>query len=337
MKRIDYIDTAKGYLMLAVILGHILIVLNPDYSKLYFTSVEAFIYAFHMPAFFVIHGILFDVEKWRKKPLKGLVIKRLRTLIIPYVFFEVIGIIWRAFFYKQSLWNGIYNLLTIRCNIGADWFLPAMFLGSLLFMIYVKHPNKIYAVFSTVICFLIPMIMNGHQLFIVAGRALLAYGFIMIGSLLKSLFLSEKIKGLSCIGVSLFITALSAIIGLKWGNNDFYTCSISNPLIFAVGGISGTVMILGISQIMNIRIVSNYIGKYTLSIMGTHQLAIYMMTAVAPALTGGSVICGLLLLVVIFVFEVPVVWFIERYFGYFIGRGFKKRTIIPHGSNIGSP
>ena len=327
MKRIDYIDTAKGYLMLAVILGHVLIALNPDYSKLYFTSVQAFIYAFHMPAFFVIHGILFDVEKWRKKPIKEFIIKRLWTLITPYVFFEAIGTFWRAIFYKQPLWTGIYNLLTIRCNIGADWFLPAMFLGSLLFMIYVKHPNKIYAVFSTVICFLMPMIMSGHQLFIVAGRALLAYGFIMIGSLLKSLLLSEKIKRLSCIGVSLFITVLSAIIGLKWGSNDFYTCSVSNPLIFAVGGISGTVLILGISQIVNIRIVTNYIGKYTLSIMGTHQLAIYMMTAVTPALTGGSVIYGLLLLVVIFVFEVPVVWFIERYFGCFTGRRLKKNNM----------
>lgn len=236
MKRIDYIDTAKGYLMLAVILGHVLIVLNPDYSKLYFTSVQAFIYVFHMPAFFVIHGILFDIEKWSKRPLKEFIIKRLQTLIIPYVFFEVIGTFWRAIFYKQPLWTGIYNLITIRCNIGADWFLPAMFLGSLLFMIYVKHPNKIYAVFSTVICFLLPMIVSGHQLLIVAGRALLAYGFIMIGSLLKSLFLSEKIKRLSYIGVSLFITALSAIIGLKWGSNDFYTCSVTNPLIFAIGG-----------------------------------------------------------------------------------------------------
>lgn len=327
MKRIDYIDTAKGYLMLAVILGHVLIVLNPDYSKLYFTSVQAFIYAFHMPAFFVIHGILFDVQKWRAKPLKEFIIKRLQTLIIPYVFFEVIGIIWRAFFYKQSLWTGIYNLITIRCNIGADWFLPAMFLGSMLLIIYVKHPGKIYAVFSTVICFLLPMLMSGHQIFIVVGRGLLAYGFIMIGSILKSLFLSEKVESLLWCTVSLLMTALSAIIGLKWGSNDFYTCSVVNPLIFAVGGISGTVLTLGISRTVNIKIVTNYIGRYTLSIMGTHQLAIYMMTAVVPALVGGSLIYGLLLLIVIFVFEVPVVWFIERYFGCFTGREFKKRTI----------
>lgn len=313
--------------MLAVILGHVLIVLNPDYSKLYFTSVQAFIYAFHMPAFFVIHGILFDVQKWRAKPLKEFIIKRLKTLIIPYVFFEVIGIIWKAFFYKQSLHTGIYNLLTIRCNVGADWFLPAMFLGSLLFMVYVKHSNKIYAVFSTVICFLLPMAMNGHQLFIVVGRALLAYGFIMIGSLLKTLFLSEKVKSLLWLTVSLLITAFSAIIGLKWGSNDFYTCSVSNPLSFAVGGISGTILILGISRTVNIKIVTNYIGRYTLSIMGTHQLAIYMVTAVVPALVGGSLIYGLLLLIVIFVFEVPIVWFMERYFGCFTGREFKKRTI----------
>lgn len=325
-KRIDYIDTAKGYLILAVILGHVLIVLNPDYSKLYFTAAEAFIGVFHMPAFFVMHGILFDMEKWREKPLKEFIFKRLQTLIIPYVFFEVIGIIWRAIFYEQSLWTGIYNLITIRCNTGADWFLPAMFLGSLLFMIYVKYPNnKIYAVFSTVVCFLLPMVMSGHQLFIVIGRGLLAYGFIMIGSLLKHLFLSEKVRSLLWLTVSLLITAFSAIIGLKWGGNDFYTCSVANPLIFAVGGISGTVLILGISRIVNIRIITNYIGKHTLSIMGTHQLAIYMMTAIIPGVTGGSVFYGLLLMVVIFIFEVPVVGVIDRYLGCFTGKGFRKK------------
>ena len=51
MKRLKYIDTAKGYLILLVVLAHVLIVLNPHYAKLYYTAPQAFIYTFHMPAF----------------------------------------------------------------------------------------------------------------------------------------------------------------------------------------------------------------------------------------------------------------------------------------------
>lgn len=160
-KRIDYLDTGKAYLIFLVILGHVLIVLNPSYDKLYITVVEQFICTFHMPAFFIIHGILFNNEKWKEIPAKTFILKRAYSLIIPYLFFEVIGIIWRSIFQHQSLYDGLLNLLTVRCNVGADWFLIAMFMGSLLFLIYVKHPNRIYGVLSTVISFVLPMFMSG--------------------------------------------------------------------------------------------------------------------------------------------------------------------------------
>ena len=154
MKRVEYVDTAKGYLMLLVVIGHVLIVLNPHYAKLYYTAPQAFIYTFHMPAFFIIHGILFDVEKWQERSTKEFFVRRFQTLMIPYCFFELIGMLWRIAFFGQSLWTGLYNLVTVRCNVGADWFLPAMFLGGLLFMVYVRHPSRIYGVVSAALCFL---------------------------------------------------------------------------------------------------------------------------------------------------------------------------------------
>ena len=53
LNRMNHIDIAKGILMIFVIIGHI-INLN-----IYLTYViKSFIYSFHMPAFFVITGIL---------------------------------------------------------------------------------------------------------------------------------------------------------------------------------------------------------------------------------------------------------------------------------------
>lgn len=317
--RIEHIDTAKAYLIFLVVAGHILIVLNPGYGKLHFTIVQAFIYAFHMPAFFVIHGVLFNNEKWKRLSAYEFMKKRLYSLIVPYLFFEMIGIVWKAIFCNQSFLDGLYYLVTIRCNVGADWFLPAMFIGSLLFLVYVKNPNRVYGVVSAVICFVLPMFMSGHQLTVVLGRGMLAYGFIMIGNVGKRLFQSEKTKEIPALAASLAVTAAVAVIGLKWSGNDFYTCTVGNPVTLVLGGIAGTLLMLGISCILQCKMAA-YIGSHTLSIMGTHQLVIYALSALMPGLYGGSIGKGIVLLLAIIAFEIPAVWLIDRYLPFFVGR-----------------
>ena len=320
MRKIKYIDTTKGYLMISVVLVHVLAVLNPNYDKIYFIVPQAFIYTFCMPAFFILHGIVFNMEKWRNEPLKVFVYSKIQTLIIPYCFFELVGIVWRALFFGQSFGTGLYNLFTIRCNVGADWFLIAMFLGSLLFWVYVKYTNRLFAILTIIICLVLPMNMNNNQLLIVFGRGMLAYVFMMCGCIFKSLFLSDKTKSVVWFVVSLILTATVAFIGLKFGENDFYSCTVHNPLMLWVGGMSGTVLLIGFSRIFKCKIVTDIIGNHTLTIMGTHQLVIYSMTTVLPTLTGGTIIDGILLLLIIFVFELPVVWFLDQYLGFFTGR-----------------
>lgn len=324
MKRVQYIDTAKGYLMLLVVIGHVLIILNPEYNKLYYTAPQAFIYAFHMPSFFIIHGILFDVKRWQGRTTKEFLTRRLQTLMIPYCFFELIGMFWKMIFSGQSLWTGLYNFVTVRCNVGADWFLPAMFLGSLLFMVYVRHSSQVYGIISAVICFLLPMAMSGNQVLIVIGRGLLAYAFIMSGHLLKSLFLSNNTRCIPWMILSFAVTAVIAIFGLKFGGNDFYSCMVQNPLTFFVGGIGGTVLMIGLSRILQCKMITDYIGNHTLSIMGTHQLVIYAMTAIFPDLHGGTIFHGLLLLAAIAVFEIPVVWIFDTKIGFLTGKGLSR-------------
>lgn len=321
--RLEYIDTAKAFLIILVVLGHVLIVLNPEYNKRELaTWIQAFIYAFHMPAFFIIHGILLNGEKWKNLPARQYVFKRVYTLLIPYIFFEFIGIVWKMIFLNQALCDGLYNFIAIRCNVGADWFLPAMFAGSLGALIYVKLPGKVWGVISVVVCFLLPMFLPGQQLLVVLGRAVLAYGFIMIGYLGKELFLSEKITRISCLVAAFFLTAIAAVIGLKWGENDFFSCTVNNPVTLVVGGVSGTVLILGVSRMLHCRLLTA-IGKYTLIIMGTHQLVIYMLAALTPDLYGGSFTKGIGILLLIILFEVPVIYICNRYLYMCVGRNKK--------------
>ena len=318
-KRIEYFDQAKAYLIFLVIMGHVLNVINPGYAKLHFSVIQSFISAFHMPAFFILHGILFNNEKWRKRLVKEFILKRVYTLIIPYLFFEIIGIIWKWIFGAQDILTGLYNMVTIRCNIGADWFLPAMFLGSLMYLIYVKFPNRIGGVVSVLISFILPMFMRGNQFLIVMGRGLLAYGFIVIGHIGRKLFQSEKTKNIIHIILAILITGVMAVIGLKWGGNDFYPCVVNNPVIFIIGGISGTYLIIGVSRLVPCNIFSN-IGRHTLTIMGTHQLAIYAWSGYVSQFFENDIVKGLLLLLIITVFEIVAVCLIDNCFPFFVGK-----------------
>ena len=47
-KRIDWIDTSKGFLIFFVVLGHII---SDNKSNL-----QNWIYSFHIPAFFILEG-----------------------------------------------------------------------------------------------------------------------------------------------------------------------------------------------------------------------------------------------------------------------------------------
>lgn len=312
-------DTAKALLIILVIAGHILIVLNPGYRNLPMALMQEAIYSFHMPAFFLLHGLLFNRSKWKAASVLSYIGKRAFTLLIPYVFFETIGMVLRMVLYQQSLTDGLLNMLTIRCNVGADWFLPAMFLGSLLFWVDVKLDHPVYGWISAAFCCIVPMFFPKHPLLVVIGRALLACGFITLGRLLKDIFLSEQAKRVPWAILSALIIGACAVLNLKFGGNDFYTLAISNPAVMILGGTAGTFLILRISEWLPSRFLVRT-GQNSLIVMGTHQLVIYTMTALLPWMSGGPIWMGLVLAAVILAFETAAVFLLNRFLPFCIGK-----------------
>lgn len=74
-KRIACLDYARVFAALLVIYGHVL----P-----YGSSIRTFIYAFHMPFFFIVSGMLHKYRgsiDWKKY---------FRTLIVPAIFFNIL-------------------------------------------------------------------------------------------------------------------------------------------------------------------------------------------------------------------------------------------------------
>lgn len=77
-KRIDYLDIAKGLGILLVYIGHCNIGLRHDSYNIVFD----WIYSFHMPFFFFVSGLLFNVKSI---DTKNFLWKKTIALMLPYI------------------------------------------------------------------------------------------------------------------------------------------------------------------------------------------------------------------------------------------------------------
>ncbi|WP_302966926.1 acyltransferase family protein [Intestinibacter bartlettii] len=154
-KRLDYLDYAKGFGIILVILGHIYDTLNP---------IKIWLYSFHMPLFFIISGLLIRYTNINGRDMKKIIVSKFKSLMVPYIFFELVAIfVWMCqneFTFKVLRWNVLDSIL-MYCRAGTTWFLFALFISEIMFILMLKNikSNKIIALI-TIVLFIIPLIIN---------------------------------------------------------------------------------------------------------------------------------------------------------------------------------
>ena len=65
-ERVQWIDALKGFAIISVVLGHAILAYLysgeiPENPKMLLAVVRNFLYAFHMPLFFMISGYVFEI------------------------------------------------------------------------------------------------------------------------------------------------------------------------------------------------------------------------------------------------------------------------------------
>lgn len=141
MKRIDYIDTMRGFAIFLVTLGHVLEKSGYSDNELY-----SFIYSFHMPLFMCISGFVCAYvykdkmsEDMNYKELftigMAFVWKKFRFIMIPYF---VWGLIVMPFFFNPHIqpldWVMYFRASCIENT--SYWFLPCLFGLTITYPVY---------------------------------------------------------------------------------------------------------------------------------------------------------------------------------------------------------
>lgn len=332
-----FVNVAKTLGIFLMVLAHLSI---PE-------NLYVFINSFHMPLFFILSGYLLSA-KTLSIPLKAFFAKKAKTLLIPYSIFVVITFLFWYFIGRKFGENMQPESNTVKYIIGAAlaipskefmefnlpiWFLPSLFCSEIIFYLVHKY-CKNYS-------FILFILIFGLGIFITENHfARLPYGldvslfslvFIYFGYYLKEKNLIDKYiihpsllyKGITFIVFFALTVYISSI-------NDtvlMYQCKMGNYLLFFIGAISGTIIILSVSSIIKEYPFFNFYGRNTIIILGFHLMTFSIIKGIQTfvlkiplEITAGNLAVDILYSILVFLFLAPVIYLINKYIPFVLGR-----------------
>jgi fucose 4-O-acetylase-like acetyltransferase len=281
MARIELIDSLKGYAIVLVLLGHVIVISNPsDFSK---SWLWAFIYAFHMPLLLFLSGYL--VYQKPVGPVVNFIFKKSKSLLFPYFIWLFIGIfVVNKFILNNDVWMYLIKHLVIFDNI---WFLPVLFISFLILYLFISFENFLsdYKLRDlTLLLFLAGYLVSWGCEPPVQGLILVRWfsPFVIIGYLAaeRGEKLIEK-KYLVPLASIIFILLLPS-----WSKYVIYfNASFLGLIIDFILAITGIIMAYGLMQSLKKTLVDkflNFCGIYSLEIYLISNFVALILVQIVP-------------------------------------------------------
>lgn len=328
-QRIHFVDYFKALLMILVVVGHV------NFAN---ESVKAWIYSFHMPAFFFATGLLLNTST----DFKNLLAKYSDKLLFPYF-------LWGLVFAKFTIQNLFYILYGSYRSIGKAgaltslWFLPVMFFAILFFFCLKNVFKKKFNIWIKLACslfvfsigFIFPKMPLGYPWSI--NVAFVALGFMLIGSALgpivfgaHSFFGKQKWLWMLLLPFLIFACVVASLMysynipekGYVLMGNARY----GNPFFFVFTSIFGTLLILFFSMLIDFVLkkrdlkIMSFIGQNTLCIFAVQKPIIHMFGCMANFVQMPNYFMLFLTLIGTLIISSLACLFFNKYLPIFVGK-----------------
>lgn len=325
-QHLDFIDLAKGMCILFVVSYHV------DNCQVLYANqhVNDLFMSFRIPFYFMLSGLFVSFNSG----YLNFIVKKINRLVIPFAFFFVLTYLYSFVFtfLRQRLMGEAdgdifncspYNFLILE-NVNLDypnipiWFLVSLFTTYVFYLALdalCRHRDMIMLVMSFVlgVCGYICCVRN-VQIPFYLDSSMTCMPFVAFGNILRKkadiLQFSDRKKTLLVIVVCVVLLILS-----YGGNSTFYCNSYeANIANLYLAGCSGSLAMLLISKLIGRCPVVNYIGRYSIIVLGTHSFFIGIYTPIISRVMPDSVILSKALLFLTVVVSCMICIYIMRRF-----------------------
>ena len=336
-QRIEWIDSTKGLGISLIVLGHVWSLSDP--SLFY-----QWMFAFHVPLFFFISGLTL---KPAAGPLGRVVAGKVRTLLVPYFVFALLGYLFYVAGYVAAgmlgreieqfdygLWVPLFGILHGTLGDGylvnsPLWFLPALFVtfvaGYLVNTYIAQHGLRMLMVLG-VAAFGI-WLGDRYRLPFGLLPAMIALLFFQAGYYFRRFAVSDRIsmRAGSVLLVLLFVVSLAAPLNGAVGIADM---NVNQPLLFLAFAFNGILMsVLFVQRAGVLTGPLALVGRHSLAILVLHMLVIKSVKVVFLVVFGvdfatmeHSLLLGLAVLAVSTLLMIPCIYAMERWLPQTLGR-----------------
>ena len=260
MERIEAFDILKGIGIILMIVAH---TYGPN------SMIWDFIYAFHMPLFFIVTGFFY-----KQKPSFQLIKSNYNQLLQPYLALCFIVSILTQIREPHDILIDIDITLN---GMGPGWFLLAIFWArlELLFILrlFPKHYLSISLLISIIICFIADNLFFSS--FISLFPSLASLFFISVGYYIKQNHLLEIFNRNHFIFP--FICSLLWLTTSLYGKVELSQCVFKLSIIDFAGSLGGTILFFWISEMIekntiHLKHILSATGRYSLIILFFHSI-----------------------------------------------------------------
>lgn len=272
-RRLDWVDSAKGIGIILVTYGHIYLGLTgagivPKNS--FFYIFIKFVYSFHMPLFFLLSGLFFEIGI-RKRGRKAFMTEKVKTILYPFIIWSIIQtsieIILSNYTNQHASLSSLFICLFVPK--AQFWFLFALFLHNLLNTLLVYLFKEKWFLISLLLSIvLLELPMNYGLTFQRPINYLIYFNLgILLSKYMKSAFfyaLTSNFAYLICSTI-LFIFTEYFYLFIKNGGLEWY---------FLIPQILGILFVIQVSVLLAKYDISIFkkIGKYSFQIFLLHIL-----------------------------------------------------------------
>ncbi len=283
-KRIEWIDIAKGIGILFVVYGHI------NYAP---GLIGPAIYAFHMPLFFILSGMVFCKDKYKsytqylKRDFVGLICPYIFFYLLSFFYVVVADIVQNGIssFELSNHLNGFIQMFIAQSSAAVVnsplWFVPCLFfVKSVYYFISKLHIKLNVIICLALVC--LGWIMESEYMpfkgLIIPwsiDSAFFALGFYALGNLLFTKtrdILEKKPRKYIYISVVLISAILVLVIAQINGNISLGSKRLGNGFLTYLSGIAGTCGVLALSVLLIKNKFLKFCGQNSFCIMATHYI-----------------------------------------------------------------